>query len=113
MIEIGTTASVDAVVNAGMETLYQQGLLKTGVRDEFSWGAVGIAAVGSIVMGGVQAGVVLKRGASGILPPTTALPEPDASGFMSDISKAIAKYTEQTVVKKLTVGILKLLKEIN
>ena len=99
MIEIGTTASVDAVVNAGMETLYQQGLMKTGVRDEFSWGAVGIAAVGSIVMGGVQAGVVLKRGASGILPPTTALPEPDASGFMSDISKAIAKYSKQTVVE--------------
>tara|TARA_R110001599_G_scaffold301813_1_gene507444 strand:- start:40 stop:3534 length:3495 start_codon:yes stop_codon:yes gene_type:complete len=100
MVEIGTTTGIDAVVNAGMETLYQQGLLKTGVRDEFSWGAVGIAAVGSIVMGGVQAGVVLKRGASGIQAPTTALPEPDASGFMSDISKAIAKYTEQTVVKK-------------
>ena len=99
MVEIGTVTAIDAVVNAGMETLYQQGLMKTGVRDEFSWGSVGIAAVGSIVMGGVQAGVILKRGSSGIQAPTTALPEPDASGFMSDLTKGISKYTDQTEVK--------------
>lgn len=97
MKEIGITAGIDSVVGVGMEALYQEGLIDLGVRDEYDKFAMGIAAVGGIVMGGVQAGVVLKRGWSNTALPTQEIPQPTSEGFLSEMSKAIENYTNQTI----------------
>ena len=56
LAEIATTTSIDAVVNLGMEYLYQNGLIELGVRDDYDKFAMGIAAVGAVGIGGIQAG---------------------------------------------------------
>ena len=94
--EIGITAGIDSVVSVGMEALYQEGLIDLGVRNEYDKFAMGIAAIGGIVMGGVQTGVVLKRGWSDTQIPTQNLPQPNSEGFLSEMSKAIENYTKQT-----------------
>tara|TARA_B100001939_G_scaffold346005_1_gene363844 strand:+ start:4204 stop:7659 length:3456 start_codon:yes stop_codon:yes gene_type:complete len=98
LTEIGVTATVDSVVGVGMEALYQEGLIDLGVRDEYDKFAMGIAAIGGIVVGGTQAtGVVLKRGWSETVMPTVGVPQPTSEGFLSEISKAIENYTNQTI----------------
>ena len=100
LTEAGIAAGVDAAVTTGMEVLYQEGLIDVNVREKYDPYAIGIAMVGGIVMGGVQLGLIAKRGSTGTVAPTTQLPEPEAEGFLSELSEAIANYTNNTTVPK-------------
>jgi len=62
--EIVGAAGFDAVVNSGMEYLYQTGLIQTGVRDNLDKFSLGMVAIGSTIIGGVQAGRILLKGTS-------------------------------------------------
>ena len=62
--EVGAATLTDAVINSGTEFLYQRSLVDTNVQEEISKSAIGIAALSAMAMGGVQAGMVLKRGKS-------------------------------------------------
>jgi hypothetical protein len=97
LAEVGITAGIDSIVGVGMEALYQEGLIDLDIRDEYDELAMGIAFLGGLVMGGVQAGVVLKRGWSNTQIPTQNLPQPASEGFLSEMSKAIENYTNQTI----------------
>lgn len=100
-VELGVVAAVDTAASVGMEVLYQQGLMKTGVREDFDKFAIGVAFVGGlVVLPGIQAVSILKRGKTGpgIIP--TELTEPDAKGFMSTVSESVSKYSEGTPVKR-------------
>ena len=96
--EIGVVTSVDAMVGAGMEALYQSGLVDVDAQEDISWASVGIALAGGIVIGGAQAGLIARRGFSDTAIQTKELPIPEAEGFLSEASKAISRYTEQDVV---------------
>lgn len=62
--EVAGTTAVDAIANVGTEFLYQKSLVETGVQEDINKYSVGIAAAASLVMGGVQAVRVAKRGLS-------------------------------------------------
>lgn len=87
--EVGATTIADAAINSGLEFLYQRSLVNTNVQDEVSKGAVGIAALSAIAMGGVQAGLVVRRGTS-----DTAL-----------ISETVKKADPKQVAKELQASI--------
>ena len=97
--EIGVTTSVDAMVGAGMEYLYQTGMVKVEAQEEINGMSVGIALLGGIILGGVQAGLIAKRGVSDTALPSTVIPEPKTEGFVSEVSKTIDAYVKQNKVE--------------
>ena len=99
--EIGITTGIDAAIGTGMEYLYQDGLVDVDAQEDINYLAVGIAAAGGIIMGGVQAGLIARRGVSDTAVPTMELSTPDATGFLSEASQSIDKYVKQ---KKVDVG---------
>ncbi len=96
--EIGVTTSVDAMVGTGMEYLYQTGMVKVEAQEEVNRMAVGIAALGGIILGGVQTGFIARRGVSDTALPSMTLPEPSTEGFVSEVSKSIGDYLKQDPV---------------
>ena len=56
----GVVTSVDAMVGSGMEYLYQEGMVDVEAQEDISYLSVGIAALGGILLGGLQAGLVLE-----------------------------------------------------
>ena len=75
-----------------MEYLYQTGLVETGVQDEVNRYAVGLAALGSLVVGGATAGLIARRGSSGTALPTEAIQAPDASRVSKSLSDSIRDF---------------------
>lgn len=96
LAEIGIVTAIDATMGAGMEYLYQDGLIDVDAQEDMNWASVGIAAAGGIILGGIQAGLIARRGTSGTVVQEFA--EPEVEGVLSDVSQAIAKYLEQDVV---------------
>jgi len=96
--EIGVVSSVDAMVGAGMEYLYQDGLVDVDAQEDINYYAVGIALAGGIILGGVQAGLIARRGVSDTAVVTKELTEANPEGFLSDAAKAIDKYMKQDPV---------------
>lgn len=87
--EVAAATVVDAAINSGVEFLYQRSLVETNVQGEISKSAIGIAALASMAMGGVQAGLVVRRGKS-----ETAL-----------ISETVQKADPKKVAKELQASI--------
>ena len=102
LTEIATTASIDAVVNVGMEYLYQNGLIELGVRDNYDKFAMGIAAVGAVGIGGIQAGKVMLRGESKVAAPSVSVTQPEAKDVMKTLSESIRDYVNSVVPKSGT-----------
>ncbi len=102
LAEIATTASIDAVVNVGMEYLYQNGLIELGVRDDYDKFAMGIAAVGAVGIGGIQAGKVMLRGESKVAAPSVSVTQPEAKDVMKELSESIREYVNTQVPKSGT-----------
>ena len=93
--EIAATTAVDAVANAGTEFLYQRSLLETGVQDEISKGAVGIAALSAMAMGGIQAGVVAKRGFTNTALVSETVQKADPKKIAADLEKSLREWADQ------------------
>ena len=98
IVEIGVTTSVDAMVGTGMEYLYQSGMVKVEAQEEISKMAIGIAALGGLLMGGLQTGFIARRGVSDTALPSMLIPEPDSKGLISEVSESIAGYLKQDPV---------------
>lgn len=97
--EIGVTGGIDAMVGAGMEYLYQEGMVDVEAQKDISWASVGIALLGGIIIGGAQAGLVARRGVSDTALPSTLIPEGKTEGFVSEVSKTIENYVKQDKVE--------------
>ena len=93
--EIAATTAVDAVANAGTEFLYQRSLLETGVQDEISKGAVGLAALSAMAMGGIQAGVVAKRGFTKTALVSETVKKTDPKKIAADLEKSLREWADQ------------------
>lgn len=102
LAEIATTTSIDAVVNVGMEYLYQNGLIELGVRDDYDKFAMGIAAVGAVGIGGIQAGKIVLRGESKVAAPSVSVTQPEAKDLMKELSESIRDYVNTQVPKSGT-----------
>ena len=83
--EIGATTVVDAAVNSGTEFLYQKNLMDAGAQRDLNYQAVGLAALASLAMGGVSAGIVAKRGFSD----TALITESVQSGSAKDVANSL------------------------
>jgi len=65
--EIGLVTTVDSVAGAMGMYAYENGLVRTGVQEEVNKFAVGMGAVGGMVMGGVAAGLIARKASKGTL----------------------------------------------
>jgi hypothetical protein len=97
--EIGVTGGIDAMVGAGMEYVYQEGMVDVEAQEDINWASVGIALLGGIIIGGAQAGLVARRGVSDTALPSTLIPEGKTEGFVSEVSKTIDNYVKQDKVE--------------
>lgn len=97
--EIGVVTSIDAMVGAGTEYMYQEGMVDVEAQEDISYLSVGIAALGGILLGGVQAGLIARRGVSDTALPSTLIPEGKTEGFVSEVSKTIDNYVKQDKVE--------------
>ena len=93
--EIAATTAVDAVANASTEFLYQRSLLETGVQDEISKGAIGLAALSALAMGGIQAGVVAKRGFTNTALVSETVTKADPKKIAADLEKSLREWADQ------------------
>lgn len=62
--ELATTVAVDAVLQVGIDVAYQTALIEVGSQEEYSGKQMGIAALGALVTGGIDAALVFGRGSS-------------------------------------------------
>lgn len=93
--EIATTTTLETAVNVGMEALYQNGLIKTGVEEDYDNYSLGTIALGSIIVGGAQAGKVISRGEIGAkLSPIEITGPEKADQVMKDLTQNILKLAE-------------------
>ena len=97
--EVLAVTVIDGVVGAGMEYIYQEGLVDVEAQEDISWASVGIAALGGLILGTGQAALIARRGVSDTALPSTLLPEPETKGFLSEVSQSIAAYMKQDKVK--------------
>jgi len=65
--EIGLVATVDSVAGAMGTYAYEKSLVRTDVKEEVSKFAVGMGAIGGMVMGGVAAGLIARKASKGRL----------------------------------------------
>jgi GH24 family phage-related lysozyme (muramidase) len=90
--EVAATAITDAAINSGTEFLYQRSLVDTNVQGEISKSAVGIAALSAIAMGGVQAGLVVRRGASETALVSETVQRADPKQIAKDLQASIKEW---------------------
>ena len=95
--EVGVTTAVDAAAGAGTEFLYQRGLIETGVQEEVNRYAVGLAALGSLVVGGASAGMIARRGSSGTALPTESIQAGNPHKAATDLQESIRTFYTQDV----------------
>lgn len=104
VVEVATATVAEAVAGGGAELLYQQQLVKTGVQEEVNQQAVGLAALGSLFMGGLATARVATRGFSGTSLPSETLTtgtgkkaadslRASIAGYFSDLTKELDRGT--------------------
>lgn len=91
--EIAGTMAVDVAHGAGMEALYQNGLIRTDVQEDYNYSSIGLTALGTIIIGGAQTAKVLTRGEIGAKISSVEITGPE---------------TPDQVIKDLTANLLKL-----
>lgn len=100
LAEVGTATFADAIINAGAETLYQRSLVQTGVKDEVDKYSVGLAALGSLALGGVQALRVANRGRSGTALLTETVQKTSNAQVAKELKQSLAAYLKKGELKE-------------
>ena len=90
--EVGAATLVDAAINSGTEFLYQRSLVDTNVQGEISKSAVGVAALSAMAMGGIQAGLVVKRGVSDTALVSETVQKADPKQIAKDLQESIKEW---------------------
>lgn len=85
--EILATVGFDTVVAVGTELAYQEGLVQTGVQEDYSWANAGLAAIGVLAVGGIS---LTARGLTG------------RSGNKTLVKKEVNQQTVKPVLGKLS-----------
>ena len=90
--EVAAATVVDAAINAGTEFLYQRSLVDTNVQGEVSKSAIGIAALSAMAMGGIQAGIVVKRGMSDTALVSETVQQTDPKEIARELQESIREW---------------------
>ena len=90
--EVGAATLVDAAINSGTEFLYQRSLVDTNVQGEISKSAIGVAALSAMAMGGIQAGLVVKRGMSDTALVSETVQKADPKQIAKDLQESIKEW---------------------
>jgi len=97
--EISTATVIDAAASSGTEFLYQRSLLETNVQSEINKSAVGLAALTSMAMGGIQAGIVAKRGFTDTALITEVVKQSTPKEISSELKKSLSEWASSTPEK--------------
>lgn len=89
--EIATTTAIDTFAAIGTDYAYQQGLIRTGVQEEYSHLQTGLAAFGGLVMGGVQLGTQAFRNRGRLALASTDISTPDATKVNSEVNRVVVE----------------------
>ena len=94
--EILTSTAIGTLLSTGAEVAYQEGLVRTGVRENYDKFSLGVVALGGLVAGGIQTGAVALRGTSKLAYPSIDVAAPST-----------AKVSERLlgqITKRLSIG---------
>ena len=98
--EIAAVGTFEGAVAASTDYLYQDGLIRTKVQDEYNKYQTGISAVAGLAfMGTVAAGTSAYRGASNLIRPGKTLKTTTEGAKLTDLSDSIAKYIDELDTK--------------
>lgn len=100
MAEVTTAAFADAIINAGAETLYQRSLIQTGVQEEMNKSAVGLAALGALAIGGVQAVRVGTRGFSNTALQSEVVERTSSAQIAKQMRKSLSEYLQADTLEE-------------
>ena len=90
--EVAAATVVDAAINSGTEFLYQRSLVDTNVQGEVSKTAIGVAALSAMAMGGIQAGIVVKRGMSDTALVSETVQQADPKAIAKELQDSIKEW---------------------
>ena len=92
MKEVGTATVLDSIAGSGFEYLYQRQLVDSEAQEDVDRYAVGLAALSSLVIGGVSAGLVAKRGFSDQALVSEVVKGGNPSAVAKELKKSIEKH---------------------
>lgn len=85
--EVSANLAVEAAVNIGSAYAYEKGLVRTDVQEEINKVNVGLAAVGTLIIGGIRfAPIALRSNKNVLVKPSIDVKEPQSL----DLSEAIS-----------------------
>lgn len=90
--EVAGATLADAIASTGTEWLYQRSLVQTDVQEGVNPYAVGLAALSSMAMGGIQAARVATRGTSGQALVSETVKQGDPKKVAEEMRKSIVDY---------------------
>lgn len=108
--EVAGSTAVDALAAVGTDVAYQTGLIKAGAQEDYSVFQTGIAALGGLTMGGIQAGRVAARGTQGVPLPDIQLkakvvtPDSKVGTALHDTLKKMASFKRGEWLDKVARG---------
>ncbi len=95
--QTAAVVATDTAINVGTELAYQQGMILAGEQDNVSKFGLGLAALGTITMGGVSAGLAARNVSN------MSIVNPDGFKPTPTQTKEVLKGVTETV-KKVTEG---------
>jgi hypothetical protein len=98
--EIVAVGSFEGAVAASTDYLYQDGLMRTKVQEEYNKYQTGLSAVAGLAfMGTIAAGAATFRGVSDLVRPAQNLKTTTEGAKLTDLSESIAKYVDELDTK--------------
>ena len=98
--EITAVGAFEGAVAASTDYLYQDGLIRTKVQEEYNTYQTGISAVAGLAfMGTIAAGTSAYRGASNLIRPGKTIKTTIDGAKLTDLSDSIAKYVDELRTK--------------
>ena len=95
--ELGTVVGLETAINVGLAYGYEKGLVKTGVQEDVSNINIGLAALGGMIIGGIQAGTMVARGPSKfagtefLATPSSTIAPPTPLNSLGQLTQTIQK----------------------
>lgn len=91
MKEVAGTTAVDTAAAVGFDYAQQQGYLMTGAQEEYSIVQTGVSALGGLLMGGINAGLVYKKGSADLALADVDIKPISGENPLTDLAETIRK----------------------
>ena len=104
--ELGAATGIETAVNVGLAYGYETGLIRAGVQEDVSSINVGLAALGGIIIGGIQAGTMIARGPKSfagtefLATPSSTIAPPSALNSLGQLTQTLQKIPYTSTLKQ-------------